>query len=362
MIGLYVHIPFCKRKCPYCDFFSVCADAQDHVRYAETLCRHIRIASEKYPQKADTLYFGGGTPSLIGETLISDILHTAKDNFGLDDAEITLEVNPEKRDIDFDKLRKSGVNRISVGLQSANDDELQQLGRLHNVSDAKHCISAAKSAGFDNISLDLMLATPLQTKDSLKRSVDFCAEQGASHISAYLLKIEPDTPFDNRPDKDLLCDDDRQAEFYLYASELIASCGYEQYEISNFAKQGFEGKHNLKYWHDEEYLGFGAAAHSFIGGRRFYCGRSFEEFYARSFTDDGLGGSEEEFLMLGLRLSEGITHQRYRQRFQKDIPDHILQKAKRLIPSGLLTVTDSGIALTKQGFLLSNAVIAKLLS
>ncbi len=362
MIGLYLHIPFCRRKCPYCDFYSVSGQERAFDTYTQALRERLRLCAETYPVPADTLYFGGGTPSLLGAERLVSLVQAAKDGFGLSEAEITLEVNPEKQDLDFAALRQGGFNRISIGLQSANDHELQQLGRLHNAEQAVRCIAQAKAAGFTNISLDLMLATPDQTRDTLLRSIAFCAEQEVTHISAYLLKIEPDTPYAHRPDKALLCDDDRQAALYLTAVEALASCGYRQYEISNFAKEGYEGRHNLKYWHDEEYLGLGPSAHSFIGGKRFFCDRSFDAFYRHELTMDGTGGDAEEFVLLGLRLTEGITHARYRERFGTDLPARLLQKARQLLPTGCLTLTPEGIALTPQGFLVSNAVIGRLLS
>ena len=362
MIGLYLHIPFCRRKCPYCDFYSVSDAADTFATYTEALCERIRHYAALYHTAADTLYCGGGTPSLLGAERLVRLVQTARESFRLSGAEITAEVNPEKQDIDFAALRKGGFNRISIGLQSAHDTELQALGRLHNTRQAADCIAQAKAAGFTNISLDLMLATPGQTKDSLLRSIEFCARQEVPHISAYLLKIEPDTPYARRKDKALLCDDDRQAELYLTAVEQLAVYGYQQYEISNFAQAGFEGRHNLKYWHDEEYLGLGPSAHSFINGKRFYYGRSFESFYRDIPTPDGIGGEPEEFILLGLRLREGITHARYRERFGTDIPPSVLHKSRQLLPTGYLTLTPDGIALTPQGFLVSNAVIAFLLS
>lgn len=361
MIGLYCHIPFCRRKCPYCDFYSLSGHESAFEHYTQVMCGRMEEYAQRLSQKADTLYFGGGTPSLLGEERLCRIVRSAERGFGLENAEITAEVNPEKQDIDFDALRKGGFNRISVGLQSADDNELALLGRLHRTQEAADCIERIRQAGFENFSLDLMIATPAQTKESLLRSVDFCAEKGAPHISAYLLKIEPDTPYAKRTDRDFLCDDERQAELYLTAAERLAYHGYRQYEISNFAREGFESRHNLKYWHDEEYLGLGASAHSFLNGRRFFYDRSLESFYQDSVTEDGTGGDEEEFLLLGLRLAEGVTHERYQERFGKAIPDRILQRAAQLLPTGYVTLTPAGIALTVQGFLVSNAVIGYLI-
>ncbi len=359
-IGLYLHIPFCRRKCPYCDFFSVCDDRRIE-EYTGKLCNRLEEAGKTCQREADTVYFGGGTPSLLGAERLCRILEKVYQFFGQNQTEITLEVNPEKKDLDFSALRRAGFNRLSIGLQSANDRELQLLGRLHDKKDAENCIRAAQQAGFENLSLDLMVATPSQTRDSLLRSIDFCAEHGARHISAYLLKIEEGTPFAVRKEQLSLCTEDEQAERYLLAAEALKAYGYRQYEISNFSLEGYESRHNLKYWHDEEYLGLGPAAHSFLNGRRFFFGRSFEDFYEDHRVADGSGGDEEEFMMLGLRLSEGITEQRFRERFRRPLPAKYRQRGEKLVKAGYLEADEQGIRLTTRGFLLSNAIIAALL-
>lgn len=359
-IGLYLHIPFCKKKCPYCDFFSV-ADSSLMDAYTETLCERLRKQGSLLCRPADTLYFGGGTPSLLGEERLCRLAACAREAFSLTDAEITLEVNPEKQDIDFVRLREGGINRLSVGLQSANASELRLLGRLHTVEDAARCLESAQKAGFENISLDLMIATPSQTAQSLIHSIQFCAAHGVQHISAYLLKLEPNTPFAARREQLCLPDNDAQAALYELACEQLESLGYVQYEISNFALPGYESRHNLKYWHDEEYLGLGPSAHSFLNGRRFYCERSFERFWEDATVEDGEGGSPEEFMMLGLRLREGVTNERYQKRFHRDIPEAYLHAAQPFNGTGLLYADSSGIRLTPKGFLVSNALIARIL-
>lgn len=359
-IGLYLHIPFCRRKCPYCDFFSA-ADSSRMEEYTRTLEQRIRAAGESLQRPADTLYFGGGTPSLLGEERLYRLAAAARESFGLSDAEVTVEVNPEKQDIDFERLQKGGFNRLSIGLQSADDRELQLLGRLHDVRAAERCIERAKQAGFENFSLDLMIATPGQTADSLMRSIDFCAAHGAKHISAYLLKIEPHTPYAQIRERLRLPDDDGQAELYELACQRLEAHSYRQYEISNFSLPGYESRHNLKYWHDEEYLGLGPSAHSFLDGRRFYCERSFDAFFQDRTVEDGEGGSPEEFLMLGLRLREGVTNARYRERFHEDIPAVYREAAERFNGTGLLHADGNGIRLTTKGFLVSNSLIAHII-
>lgn len=360
-IGVYLHIPFCKSKCPYCDFFSGRADDDTFEKYTNELCRRIEYFGEKLGRKADTLYFGGGTPGVLGSERLCRIYDSAKNAFCIGDAEVTAEINPEKKDIDFGMLRKKGFNRISLGLQSVDDRELKLLGRLHDSEQAADCIKRLKEAGFDNFSLDLMIATPSQTKESLMRSIDFCASHGAKHISAYILKIEEGTKYYSMQDRLCLSDEDTQAEMYLMACERLEKYGYKQYEISNFAIEGYESRHNLKYWHDEEYIGIGPSAHSFIDGRRFFYGRSFEDFYNNIITDDGEGGTPEEYIMLSLRLTEGLVFEKYRKRFGCEFPEVHINNAGKFVQAGLVCVDNSSIRLTKEGFLVSNGIISEII-
>lgn len=362
-IGVYIHIPFCIRKCPYCDFYSVKASQENIEKYSLTVTEKIQKWGEALNKSADTLYFGGGTPSCLSAKQLSAIANTAKNSFKIDDnAEITVEINPTISDFDFEYLRKNGFNRISVGVQSANDDELKILGRLHTSEQAKNCIEKIRKSGFENISLDLMIATPTQTNDSLERSIEFCARNNAQHISAYILKIEKGTKFYTLKDRLKLPNDDGQAEMYLFACEKLKEYGYNQYEISNFSKSGFESRHNLKYWNDDEYIGIGPSAHSFIDGKRFYYSRSMKDFADGNYIDDGIGGSEEEYIMLGLRLSKGINNREYAERFGHNIPDKYFLQAKKLMSAGYTEVTSDCIRLTTQGFIVSNSVILFILS
>ncbi|MBR2176914.1 MAG: radical SAM family heme chaperone HemW [Clostridia bacterium] len=360
--GVYIHIPFCAKKCPYCDFYSRTGNEQMYDDYTDEILKKIAFWSEKLHCSADTLYFGGGTPSLIGAERLNRMAAAVREVFGNHLEEITAEVNPAGRGFDFSALRKSGFNRISVGLQSANDDELSFLGRLHTSAQAADCIHLARAAGFDNISLDLMIALPGQTKDSLRRSVEFCVRHDAKHISAYILKIEPGTVFYKNKDRLNLPDDDEAADRYEYLCGLMREYGYEHYEISNFCKSGYESRHNLKYWHDEEYIGIGPSAHSFIDGRRFYYPKKITDFIENRITDDGDGGNVEEFIMLGLRLSEGITNERFKARFDTDIPKKYMAKAKMLEGFGLTKVSDSAFSVTEKGFMVSNVIISEILN
>lgn len=360
--GIYIHIPFCAKKCPYCDFYSRSGTDKLYNEYSAALAERIRTSPYIGKYQADTLYFGGGTPSLLGAERIGRLIGAVKEGFApeSDFSEVTVEVNPTG-EFDYALLREKGADRISIGLQSANDSELEFLGRQHTCAQSANHIEQARKAGFENISLDLMIALPGQTKEKLKRSVEFCISQGAAHISAYILKIEQGTLFYRRRNSLELPDEDRTAEMYEYLCSLMKQYGYEHYEISNFCRRGFEGKHNLKYWHDEEYIGFGPSAHSFIDGRRSYCPRSMDEFKAGTVIDDGEGGSEEEYIMLALRLSEGVQRKAYSQRFGTELPEKYLIRCAPLEKAGLIRITEEGFSLTEKGFLLSNAVIAKII-
>lgn len=328
--------------------------------YVSAVCKRIDAAGRIY----DTVYFGGGTPSLIGAKRISEIMSHIRCT---PDCEATLECNPSdtgalNSDFDFGIVTKSGINRISMGLQSANDCERKSLGRRGGCDDVERAIARAKEAGINNISLDLMLGIPAQTKESLKSSIEFCKNSGAKHISAYILKIEESTPFYRIKNTLALPDEDETCDLYLYAVSELEKAGFSQYEISNFSLKGYESRHNLKYWRCEEYLGIGAAAHSFVDGKRFYYERSIDDFIGGTApVDDGEGGDEEEFIMLALRLSEGLIFDEYQKRFGKRIDKDIIEKSRELEKHGLVRVTDNNISLTVDGFLVSNSVICNLL-
>lgn len=365
MTGIYIHVPFCLRKCPYCDFYSLTYSDEAADAYAEALLR--AIGTQPFGDfRADTLYFGGGTPILLGPERLGRVLEAARAAFSLPgDAEITLEANPHAAMAgELSALRQAGFNRISFGVQSLCDSELSALGRLHSAAEAKRAILDAAAGGFENISADLMLAIPGGTGESLAASVDGLAALPLSHISAYLLKLEEDTPFGRKKDALTLTDEDAAADLYLTCVSRLAEHGFAQYEISNFAKSGGVSRHNLKYWRGEPYLGIGPAAHSYLGGRRFFFPRNLAAFLAaeRPFAltvDDGPGGDMEEALLLGLRLTEGVD--------VAALPvapaerDSLIEKTRRLEAAGLTRVAGNRVSLTPQGFLLSNSVITALL-
>ena len=362
-IGIYIHVPFCLGKCPYCDFYSVYPKEETVKEYLEAIKRSIREYSLIYKRDVKTVYFGGGTPNLIGAEGICGILETLKKEFNiLKEAEITVECNPNSVTEEFFSLVKSsGVNRISMGLQSANEDELKFLGRKHSVLNVISAVSFAKKAGIDNISLDLMIGLENQTKEKLKNSIDFCASLNVSHVSSYILKVEENTPFAKRNFQ--LPDEDESAELYLFACEELEKKGYKQYEISNYSKENKESRHNLIYWHGEEYLGIGPGAHSFMENKRFYYDRDLNSFINGIGTnDDGEGGDFEEYLMLNLRLSEGLNKNKCIEKFEsgENLFNEALNKAKK-IPSNYINISEENISLTREGFLISNSIISMLI-
>ena len=312
----------------------------------------------------DTVYFGGGTPSVFGGERIAKILNSVKENFFIDpDAEITVECNPSSVDEKLaEALAASGVNRVSMGMQSAVESERKALGRLSGKEQVEKSIETFQSVGITNISLDLMLGIPGQTSTSLDESLRFAVGSGAKHISAYILKLEEGTPLFEMRDSLDLPDEDLTADLYLQTVKTLGEAGFTQYEVSNFAVPGFESRHNLKYWRDEEYLGIGPSAHSFLGGKRFFYPPDLSFFLeGKDPLPDGEGGSEEEYVMLALRLSEGLSDERFFRRFSSRLPEKLFERAKELEKHGLLSVKDKTISLTPDGFLLSNSVIGELI-
>lgn len=359
-LGIYIHVPFCNKKCPYCDFYSILASNDIMDQYEKRLIEELTIKSNSFNKYiVDTIYFGGGTPSLLLEKRLVNILEAIKGCFNLDNPEITLEVNPTKSDIlNFEILNKHGVNRLSIGLQSANDDELKLLGRMHLAQDAKNTINMAKTAGINNISLDLMIATPSQTKSSLLRSIQFCVNQDVDHISAYLLKIEKGTVYYNRRRSLILPDEDTVSDLYISTVNELEKAGFNQYEISNFSKTRMESKHNLKYWNSDDYLGIGPAAHSFVSNKRFYYADSLESFLKGDAPiNDQDGGTIEEYAMLKLRLRKGLCETEFQHRFNLPIPDRFYDNAMLFKDTNLVNVEKNRISFTTDGFLVSNQLI-----
>lgn len=361
-LGLYIHIPFCEKKCNYCDFYSVCPDKLVRQGYIKRLCEEIIKWGALTARPIDTLYIGGGTPSLLKANELEDIFLSVRKGFVLaDDAEITCEVNPADNISEFLSAAKGlGVNRISIGVQSADDGELKVLGRRHNFTDAVNTIKIARSIGFYNISADLMLGLPDSSTDTLQKSIDALLNLKVEHISAYILKIEEGTPFSAMPLN--IPSDDGVADQYLQLCKSLNKHGFSHYEISNFAKDGFESRHNNKYWLCEEYIGIGPSAHSFFGGKRFFYERNLNLFIENpKIIQDGDGGGAEEFIMLSLRLKRGLVLSELKDRFGITFGVRAMSLIKNLEKSGLCIVTDSSVSLTDEGMLVSNSVINNIL-
>ena len=339
--GLYIHIPFCFSKCPYCDFYSTKYTPTAADAFAEKLGGQM----QDYTGSFDTVYFGGGTPSILEPQVLTGILQAVRDHFAIDPAaEITVECNPSK-DLsrDMEQYAAAGINRVSIGMQSAVDRERFALGRRAGSGEVARTVAAAKAAGITNISLDVMLGTPKQTPDSLKETFAFIARMQVTHISAYLLKIEPGTPFDRLQAKLALPEEDTVCQMYLQTVERLGQLGFAQYEISNFARPGYESRHNLKYWLLEPYLGLGPSAHSLWNGRRFYFDRDW------IWQDEGPGGDREEQILLGLRLNRGIP------------ADWLTRDPAPYIAGGFMRRANGRISLTPRGMLVSNTILAELL-
>lgn len=352
--GLYIHIPFCLSKCPYCDFYSVKYDDSTAKAYSEAVKRNII----HYGGSFDTIYFGGGTPILLWRE-ICEILKLVRTST---EPEVTVEANPCCTDREnLSALFKAGVNRISFGIQSLDDSQLGALGRRHSSDDAVNAVKTAAACGFYNISADMMIGSQGQTVQGVTKTADMLSKLPIQHISVYMLKIEENTPFALK--KPELPGEDEVCEMYLAVAQKLKDSGFEQYEISNFSRKGFECRHNLKYWNRDEYLGIGPAAHSHYNGTRFFTERNLSRFiesqFQSSIPEDDCGWTEaQEYAMLRLRLSEGLYMKEYGKR-----GGNINEFIKRLdnIPNFYFNYDNDRVALTAEGFLVSNAVIGLLI-
>lgn len=368
-LGLYLHIPFCAAKCAYCDFYSLPRSEEKMDNYVRALCRHLEeVAPQAAGHRVDTVYFGGGTPSYLGEKRLARLLQTVKRRYRLaPDAEITLEANPDSAcdEKALRRLRRAGFNRVSLGIQSADDGILRAIGRIHTWDQARQAAAAVRAAGFDNFSVDLIYGLPEQTMGLWQETVEKVLALAPDHVSAYGLKLEPGTPLYLRRDDPALPDDDAQADMYLWAVERLARAGYEQYEISNFARPGFASRHNLKYWRMEEYAGFGPGAHSDFGGVRYAYARDLDGYIAGRLE---LSESAEvspmeraqEYVMLSLRTAEGISARTVEYRYRRPFAP-LAELLQTCADHGLAAPTETGWRLTPRGFLVSNRIIGSLL-
>jgi oxygen-independent coproporphyrinogen-3 oxidase len=370
-LGLYVHIPFCSAICNYCNFNRGLFDPELKARYVEALAGEIRssAAGERVP--ADTIYFGGGTPSLLSEDDVKRIVEACRSRFDVSaDAEVTLEVNPESVSVDHLRgFRRAGVNRLSVGVQSFRDDELKRLSRLHGAKRAADALTEAREAGFDNVSLDLMMWLPGQRPEAWLESVDRAIDLRPEHLSLYMLEVYPNAPlrdemararWSQAPDEDV-------EVMYLDAMTRLEHGGLIQYEISNVARDGRRSRHNLKYWNDGEWLGFGCGAHSTRCGVRWKNVSSTAEYVERlaaghpiSTEVRKLSPSEQlgDALFTGLRLSEGVDLNAVGRRYHADVWLRFGEELQPFVEEGLLEHFDERIRLTRRGMLLAHEVMA----
>ena len=380
-VGIYVHIPFCKHKCYYCDFISF-ADKNSLIdEYIKWLNYEIKEVGQgnrlDYENKLDdlvfvkTIYIGGGTPSFIESKYITEILKTIKENFVVDeDAEITMEMNPGT--VNENKLKdyyNCGINRLSIGLQETNNALLKEIGRIHTYEDFENTYSLARNVGFKNINVDLMLGLPNQNILDLENSINKIINLNPEHISVYSLILEENTVLKNKVDQGILTlpEDEMERKMYYTVKNMLENNGYIHYEISNFAKKGFESKHNLDCWSQKEYMGFGAAAHSYTNNFRFSNIENIEEYinnFKNNKEEDNLIFHEKqnreskmkEYMMLGLRKIEGVNIQQFKNKFVEN-PIFIFRKEiEKLVNEELLEVNGNFIKLTKKGLDLANLV------
>ncbi len=373
-LGIYIHVPFCRSKCQYCDFYSL-TERSDKLMdaYLRAICAHIKESGALAPgYKVDTIYFGGGTPTYFGADGMAVIMNTIRKSFQVDShAEITFEANPDSVSWRLlRRLKSEGFNRVSLGIQCDDDEILSKLGRPHNYEQAVKAVKTIRRAGYRNLSVDLMYGLPGQSLEAWQGTLEHVLELNPEHISCYGLKVEENTPLFVTQDMMDLPDDDLQADMYLSAVEILRRHGYRQYEISNFAKREMASRHNLKYWMGGEYLGFGPDASSDFAGQRFSIVRDLRE-YITGITQGGTVLREQqqiparerasEYLMLRLRTTMGISREAYEKMFllSFDPIEEALQAAARR--NLAITNTHGHWRLTTEGFLLSNSVISDLL-
>lgn len=369
-LGLYLHIPFCRSKCLYCDFCSFPHPKEDVMEaYVLALCRDLEARAKDCAEyTVDTVYFGGGTPSLLPPRLLLRVLETVFRCYRVaKDAEITLECNPATASRDaFVSLRSGGFNRLSIGLQSTQDGELRALGRIHTFADFTRTFGDARTAGFENVSADLMSGIPLQTVESYLQSIERLIALSPEHISAYGLIVEEGTPFHRMRDRLAIPDEEAAREMYFRGIEMLRAHGYAQYEISNFARPGYESRHNLKYWDCNEYLGFGVAAYSDFGGDRFGNSRDLDAYLRGESIEceretPTLDVRMNEYVMLRMRLCAGISSADFATRFGRSFEALFGCRMTSYERHGLIRRSGEVTAFTAEGFYLSNAVLSELL-
>ncbi|MEN8615324.1 radical SAM family heme chaperone HemW [Dehalogenimonas sp. THU2] len=373
-LSLYLHIPFCRRRCSYCSFYSSAGKEAKIPAYIEALMREIE--QTRLPaRRVNTIYFGGGTPSLLSSSDIGRILHSIHNQYDIaDKAEITLEANPGTVDEAYLRsIRETGVNRLSLGIQTLDAAELKFLGRSHSTEEAARTIRQSRQAGLDNLNLDFIYGLPGRTIDKWDRMLDTVIGFGAEHLSLYGLTLEDDTPLVGAVGRGEITapDADAAAEEYELAAEKLGAAGYRQYEISNWAHPGFESRHNTVYWRRGEYLGMGVAAHSFIGGERIANSDNLDEYIEASAAGKAPSRTIEvisqetalaEAVILGLRLCEGVSLDDIDHEFSIDLQSRFTAEIAELSSLGLVEIEDSSLRLTARGRLLGNEVFVRFLT
>ena len=373
-LGLYIHIPFCKAKCIYCDFYSLPHAESRMDAYTDALCAHLTEAAPlASSHTVDTVYFGGGTPSYLGEKRLVKILKTIEKRYhAAKDAEITFEANPDSA-TDWRALRtlrRAGFNRISLGMQSACDEELKAIGRIHTAEQVRQAVEAARKAKIKNLSLDLIYGLPGQTQERWMENLAAAVELNPEHLSCYGLKVEEGTPLFAVKDTAGLPGDEEQADMYLQTVEFLKQYGYEQYEISNFAKPGYASRHNLKYWRLQEYAGFGPGAHSDFGGVRYAYEKDLDAYIAAAhggqfrFSENAAIPDRErdtEWIMLGSRTVYGLDPKDYENHFRRRFDPVFRPFLQKCEAAGYAAFEDGRWHLTPRGFLVSNQIIGELL-
>lgn len=363
MKGLYIHIPFCITKCRYCDFVSFTGCENLFGKYIDKLCDEMK---EYKGEMADTIFIGGGTPSLLCTDDLKKLVCSLKENFDISkDTEFTMESNPKT--LSYEKLcelREIGINRLSIGIQSFNDNELKKIGRVHNFQDAYEAVVSAKRAGFSNINIDLMFSLPGQTEESLKYSLKKAMELDVPHISYYSLILEEGTPLFKEYADGVLqpTEEETERNMYDYICRSLKEHGFLQYEISNFAKKGYECKHNLKYWDCDEYIGLGTAAHSYYCGSRYFNTEALDCYldgnkrsYERLTDEDKI----KEFVIMGFRKTEGISKKKFFERFHLNFHEIYGTQTQKFKNMKLMEENEEFIRLSHEGISVSNAILCE---
>ncbi len=368
--GLYLHIPFCLKKCAYCSFYSL-PDRQNFKRYLAAVSKQLYLCSTEYP--LTSIFFGGGTPTMLPPESLRKLLDECQQQFScVEDAEISIEVNPATVDLpDLQALRQAGFNRLSIGVQSFQDQELQKLGRPHTAEDAAQTVRLAHKAGFTNIGLDLMYSLPSQTLRTWKNTLEQALQLAPQHLSIYELTIEEGTPFASQQQRGELPlpDEDSVLQMLAETQEMVRQAGLQRYEISNYAKSGFECRHNINYWRNGSWIGVGPSAVASIAGTRSTAVADVKEFCCRIENGQDIWQEKEtleseaafrETVVIGLRMTEGVSLLELYRRFNIDAKAYYGETLTRLIRLEMLEITQGYLRLTAQGLLLANTVMAEL--